>query len=1033
MEKLNTIPTVPLNKVVDPNQHSSLSRNPLILKEKHNSDYSATITDEEVDQEENEELRRKQVDFPLNMWGSLEAIKENSKKGANICDALINFTKTFHRAYDTYRSTLEKSLKIFENEMLKFCTLDTTMICMSSFSAEMKNMLSDMRGKLDEFDDLLYIPSLVFTRKYQAENKQHYDHSKKYLQEIDAARREVKKTRERYFKNFETQAKSEEELERKQKQQEETKRDDRNLDLEHKTELSFQEYKQEVEFFNILIQEADNEYYPALSALQAQEEKRINFVKHTMEKFLDYYSQCHTVLLLKEEKFNDSVKMINHHTDLQIFVDENRTKSQKKALLGKLEVELYQPKRVSNASNENGCQPSTDTSSFDANPFEENSISQEEIDKNVLFVQQKIKDMIKNKSELKQEDKEDILNFVHLHEVNLRISEDLMSITDVKESHVLKDLSDIVNIMITESTSDKHNGFKIINNVLQCSSTIYCKKRQADTPRVRKDYLADLILPHSIWKEPSLWKYWIYNCIVEKKLDKIDKKKIIIEEKYKNLKEQAEKDDPNASMMSKWLSRMTKPLTSFELDQEERKEIEQLEETGCDHRTVMNIMFNVLSVYLRHLSQFKVPLDISKQIILHFCEKYELDKDRTQLILSELESTYSTGGFTDQEQMRVIIQRRQTLMETLENDSGLVVLYLISEYFNSDKDLMNILSLNKSTQKFLKPIIYRRCLLNARKNVSQEKRSFLWNYFLKIGEVKLDYIALRDKINQNPQMIEKAEEIIILDVQRSFNNTAAVSQENLSNILKTYAFYNPEIEYCQGMNFLAGFFYFYYKDEQDAFKALLALIKKFDLTELFNATLPRLKLYFYVLDRLISLYLPDLHEHFKNEHITSSLFSSAWFITCFCTAVTNQKTPELHENLVFFWDNFVIDGYVVIFQTAVVLLGLFEEKILELSFEEILNYIADIPKAMFSNTGKSDEILQEVEGEENIVDQNLIDIEYVSDLPLVSQNSEINPEVEEIVNSSDFPKLLSNSPISKELIAKIELEYKENESQRMYY
>jgi hypothetical protein len=42
----------------------------------------------------------------------------------------------------------------------------------------------------------------------------------------------------------------------------------------------------------------------------------------------------------------------------------------------------------------------------------------------------------------------------------------------------------------------------------------------------------------------------------------------------------------------------------------------------------------------------------------------------------------------------------------------------------------------------------------------------------------------------------------------------------LTNILKTYAFFNPEIEYCQGMNFIAGFLYFVFKDEETAFKAL---------------------------------------------------------------------------------------------------------------------------------------------------------------------------------------------------------------------
>mmetsp|Transcript_19531 Transcript_19531/g.21838 ORF Transcript_19531/g.21838 Transcript_19531/m.21838 type:complete len:99 (+) Transcript_19531:83-379(+) len=96
------------------------------------------------------------------------------------------------------------------------------------------------------------------------------------------------------------------------------------------------------------------------------------------------------------------------------------------------------------------------------------------------------------------------------------------------------------------------------------------------------------------------------------------------------------------------------------------------------------------------------------------------------------------------------------------------------------------------------------------------------------------------------------------------------------------------------------------------------------------------------------MYLPDLHEHFKNEFITSSLFSSAWFITCFCNTISHQNTSNLTENILLFWDNFVIDGYVVIFQVAIILLGLFEPKLLPLSFEEMLNYIVDIPKLIFS-------------------------------------------------------------------------------------
>lgn len=46
-----------------------------------------------------------------------------------------------------------------------------------------------------------------------------------------------------------------------------------------------------------------------------------------------------------------------------------------------------------------------------------------------------------------------------------------------------------------------------------------------------------------------------------------------------------------------------------------------------------------------------------------------------------------------------------------------------------------------------------------------------------------------------------------MDVQRSFTKMKSVDPTVLTNILKTYAFFNPEIEYCQGMNFVAGFLF----------------------------------------------------------------------------------------------------------------------------------------------------------------------------------------------------------------------------------
>lgn len=86
-----------------------------------------------------------------------------------------------------------------------------------------------------------------------------------------------------------------------------------------------------------------------------------------------------------------------------------------------------------------------------------------------------------------------------------------------------------------------------------------------------------------------------------------------------------------------------------------------------------------------------------------------------------------------------------------------------------------------------------------------------------------------------------------------------IQHKNLSNILHTYAIVNSNLDYCQGMNFIAGFLFIMTRDEALSFQLMKALIKKFDMAVLFNTETPMLKLNFYKLDRLISIFLPDLH------------------------------------------------------------------------------------------------------------------------------------------------------------------------------
>jgi hypothetical protein len=187
-----------------------------------------------------------------------------------------------------------------------------------------------------------------------------------------------------------------------------------------------------------------------------------------------------------------------------------------------------------------------------------------------------------------------------------------------------------------------------------------------------------------------------------------------------------------------------------------------------------------------------------------------------------------------------------------------------------------------------------------------------------------------------PKVVSDAIEV---DVNRSFNSLRAIQGENLNNILKSYAIVNQQLDYCQGMNFIAGFLFLQFgHSESLAFAVMKAVIQRFRMHELFNTELPMLKLNFYQLDRLLAISLPDLHMHFKDETINSSYYSSPYFITLFTSVMQMQSAFDDNASLLLrVWDHFLLDGWKAIFKTSIALLKDNEEALLGMPFEVMLS------------------------------------------------------------------------------------------------
>ena len=127
-------------------------------------------------------------------------------KGSNILNGVINFSKTLHKAYESYALSVSRAVDVFEKEMLKYNTLDTTTICMSSFCSEMRNMIETMRNKCKQYDELLYNPSVMFNKHYVEQNLGCLEDADKFSSQVELSKKNVVKAKRRYFRRCQEKA-----------------------------------------------------------------------------------------------------------------------------------------------------------------------------------------------------------------------------------------------------------------------------------------------------------------------------------------------------------------------------------------------------------------------------------------------------------------------------------------------------------------------------------------------------------------------------------------------------------------------------------------------------------------------------------------------------------------------------------------------------------------------------------------------------------------------------------------------------------
>ncbi|CAB3400834.1 unnamed protein product [Caenorhabditis bovis] len=148
-------------------------------------------------------------------------------------------------------------------------------------------------------------------------------------------------------------------------------------------------------------------------------------------------------------------------------------------------------------------------------------------------------------------------------------------------------------------------------------------------------------------------------------------------------------------------------------------------------------------------------------------------------------------------------------------------------------------------------------------------------------------------------------------------NSKGVTQ--LLQVLHAFCLHNPQIGYCQGMNFLAATALLFVGPE-DAFWFLIAITERYFDKTYFDSNLTGAQADQEVFKELLEVQCPKIMRHLNSLDIDVASITLNWFIALFFDAVP-------FNTLLRIWDCFLLEGPKVLFRFAIVLIARHEEEI----------------------------------------------------------------------------------------------------------
>lgn len=367
------------------------------------------------------------------------------------------------------------------------------------------------------------------------------------------------------------------------------------------------------------------------------------------------------------------------------------------------------------------------------------------------------------------------------------------------------------------------------------------------------------------WQDRNLWQK-LFEFIREKKIEEKKKRAMLIKQKMSN---DAASDSFIKGTVMKGFQFLGKGLSKIKDIGTSVLKFNQTNDQKTYERQVMYMVLEEINMFFLNLD---LSSDFATDLIIHFAAQSEINADLITKLVEKQENKKNS-------QLRRALNSYKTKKKNIENkiialqnneDRALFAIKKSLKFLTYADKPHHLLLVSRKWHRMLEDKVHKVYLMrddNAK--WLNNHRVDVWLTVAGVRQMTLDYVKMKSEVGLYAEIDTSIEEVIRLDVHRSLHiHQKKLSSSVLQSLLRVYAFYHPDISYCQGMNYIAGYLYLMINDEEMTYKMFANVINNY-FGKVFSKDFEQLKVMFYQFERLLSIFLPELSDHFKQERVDS--------------------------------------------------------------------------------------------------------------------------------------------------------------------